>query len=178
MSEQRFVNKAFCIPCRLRQIKPFCNSGGKRGTECAARSVGRQLRELQTRRAQNQCFLAEQTHVRRLLPALAVSAFDDGAAAEFFAAALDEYDAAVIVGTQTCGKGYFQSSFELSDGSAVGLSIGKYTTPNGVSLADVGITPEVYVEVDEETAFQIYAGVLAPEEDPQIQAAIAALREK
>lgn len=97
-------------------------------------------------------------------------------AAEFFAAALDEYDAAVIVGTQTCGKGYFQSSFELSDGSAVGLSIGKYTTPNGVSLADVGITPEVYVEVDEETAFQIYAGVLAPEEDPQIQAAIEALQ--
>lgn len=96
-------------------------------------------------------------------------------AAEFFAAALDEYDAAVVVGTQTCGKGYFQSSFELSDGSAVGLSIGKYTTPNGVSLADVGITPEVYVEVDEETAFKIYAGVMDPAEDPQIQAAIAAL---
>ncbi len=96
-------------------------------------------------------------------------------AAEFFAAALDEYDAAVIVGTQTTGKGYFQSSFELSDGSAVGLSIGKYTTPNGVSLADVGITPEVYVEVDEETAFKIYAGVMEPAEDPQIQAAIAAL---
>ena len=96
-------------------------------------------------------------------------------AAEFFAAALDEYDAAVIVGTQTTGKGYFQSSFELSDGSAVGLSIGKYTTPNGVSLADVGITPEVYVEVDEETAFKIYAGIMEPAEDPQIQAAIAAL---
>ena len=96
-------------------------------------------------------------------------------AAEFFAAALDEYDAAVIVGTQTTGKGYFQSSFELSDGSAVGLSIGKYTTPNGVSLADVGITPEVYVEVDEETAFKIYAGTMEPAEDPQIQAAIKAL---
>lgn len=97
-------------------------------------------------------------------------------AAEFFAAALDEYDAAIVVGTQTSGKGYFQSSFELDDGSAVGLSIGKYTTPNGVSLADVGITPEVYVEVDEETAFAIYAGTLEPADDPQIQAAIAALK--
>lgn len=101
---------------------------------------------------------------------------DSYSAAEFFAAALDEYDAAIVVGTQTCGKGYFQSSFELDDGSAVGLSIGKYTTPNGVSLADVGITPEVYVEVDEETAFLIYAGALNPAEDPQIQAAIAALK--
>lgn len=101
---------------------------------------------------------------------------DSYSAAEFFAAALDEYDAAIIVGEQTCGKGYFQSSFELDDGSAVGLSIGKYTTPKGVSLADVGITPEVYVEVDEETAFLIYAGTLDPAEDPQIQAALEALK--
>lgn len=100
---------------------------------------------------------------------------DSYSAAEFFAAALSEYDAAIVVGEKTCGKGYFQSSFELQDKSAVGLSIGKYTTPNGVSLADVGITPEVYVEVDEETAFLIYAGTLDPAEDPQIQAAIEAL---
>ena len=101
---------------------------------------------------------------------------DSYSAAEFFAAALDEYDAAIVVGTQTCGKGYFQSSFELADGSAVGLSIGKYTTPKGVSLADVGITPEVYVEVDEETAFLIYAESIEPADDPQIQAAIKALK--
>lgn len=97
-------------------------------------------------------------------------------AAEFFAAALDEYDAAVVVGQPTSGKGYFQSTFELNDGSAVGLSVGKYTTPKGVSLADVGITPEILVDVDEETAFGIYAGTLAPEEDPQIQAAVEVLK--
>lgn len=101
---------------------------------------------------------------------------DSYSAAEFFAAALDEYDAAIVVGTQTTGKGYFQSSFELKDGSALNLSIGKYTTPNGVSLADVGITPEICVEVDEETAFMIYAGTLDPADDPQIQAAVEALK--
>ena len=101
---------------------------------------------------------------------------DSYSAAEFFAAALSEYDAAIVVGEKTCGKGYFQSSFTLEDGSAVGLSIGKYTTPNGVSLANVGIAPEVYVEVDEDTAFLIYAGTLDPAEDPQIQAAVAALQ--
>lgn len=97
-------------------------------------------------------------------------------AAEFFAAALDEYDAAVTVGQPTSGKGYFQSTFELDDGSAVTISVGKYTTPNGVSLADVGITPEILVEVDEKTAFKIYAGELDPADDPQIQAAVEALK--
>ena len=97
-------------------------------------------------------------------------------AAEFFAAALREYEAAVVVGQQTTGKGYFQNTFQLSDGSAVGLSIGRYTTPNGVSLADVGITPDVVVEVDEETAFGIYADTLPPHEDPQVRAAVEALQ--
>ena len=96
-------------------------------------------------------------------------------AAEFFAAAMAEYDAAVVVGQPTTGKGYFQTTFVLSDGSAIGLSVGKYTTPNGVSLANVGIKPEIPVEVDEDTEFAIYAGIMDPEEDPQIQAAVKAL---
>ena len=96
-------------------------------------------------------------------------------AAEFFAAALDEYDAAVIVGERTFGKGYFQSTFLLSDGSAVNLSVGKYYTPNGNSLAGVGLMPEVEVTVDEATAAAIAAGTLEPEEDPQIIAAVQAL---
>lgn len=96
-------------------------------------------------------------------------------AAELFAAALSEYDWATIVGTKTSGKGYFQVTYQLRDGSAVGLSIGKYTTPNGVSLQDVGIVPDVVAEVDKETDHKIYAGLLAPEEDSQIQAAVTAL---
>ena len=97
-------------------------------------------------------------------------------AAEFFAAARSEYDAAIVVGQQTYGKGYFQTTIQLGDGSAVGLSVGRYTTPNGVSLAGVGITPDVVVEVDEATDFAIYAGTLEPQDDPQIQAAVDALK--
>lgn len=97
-------------------------------------------------------------------------------AAEFFAAALSEYGVAKVVGTQTSGKGYFQRTYKLSDGSAVGLSVGKYTTPKGVSLADVGITPDVVVEVDNETAAKIYGGLLDPMEDPQILAAMELLK--
>ena len=100
---------------------------------------------------------------------------DSYSAAEFFAAALREYDAAVIVGEQTSGKGYFQYTYELSDGSGVGLSVGKYYTPNGVSLEKVGITPDVEVAVTEEQAAEIYYDTLEPSEDPQIQAAVDAL---
>ena len=96
-------------------------------------------------------------------------------AAEFFAVALSEYEAAVVVGEKTCGKGYYQVTMELNDGSAVGLSIGEYFTPKGKNLAGIGITPDVEIPVDEETAAAIYAGNLDPMEDPQIQAALEAL---
>lgn len=97
-------------------------------------------------------------------------------AAEFFAAALRDYDAAVVIGEQTTGKGHFQNTFKLSDGSAVSLSVGKYFTPGGVSLEGVGITPDVAVTVDEQTEAQIYYNQLPSAEDPQIQAAVAALK--
>ena len=103
---------------------------------------------------------------------------DSYSAAEFFAAAMREYEVALVVGTPTVGKGYFQVTYALSDGSAVGLSIGKYFTPKGVSLAEEGgIVPDLVVEVDEETYAAIYAGVMDPMEDPQVQAAMAALDE-
>ena len=90
-------------------------------------------------------------------------------AAEFFAAALSEYDAAVIVGEKTSGKGYFQTTFRLPDGSAVGLSIGKYYTPQGKSLENVGITPDIAVSLENP-----YADI-PPLEDAQIVAAMNTL---
>ena len=97
-------------------------------------------------------------------------------AAEFFAAALQEYEAAVVVGEPTVGKGYYQQTIPLGDGSAVALSTAKYFTPKGNSLAGKGITPTVRVDVDEETAAAIYYGTSKPAEDPQLQAAIKALK--
>lgn len=97
-------------------------------------------------------------------------------AAEFFAAALQESEAAIVVGEKTVGKGYFQNTFRLNDGSAVSLSTGKYYTPKGENLAGVGVSPDKVVTVDEETAAAIRRDSLAPEEDPQIQAALKALQ--
>lgn len=99
-------------------------------------------------------------------------------AAEFFAAALQNWQWGKVVGEKTSGKGYFQVVYELSDGSAVGVSIGKYFTPQGVSLEGVGITPDITVSVTQEQAAAIYAGTLDPMEDPQILTAIAALTDQ
>lgn len=102
---------------------------------------------------------------------------DSYSAAEFFGAALSEYGVAKLVGQPTTGKGHFQTSFNLSDGSAAVISIGRYCTPNGVSLSDMGLTPDILVEVDEETYQNIYLGAVKPQDDPQVQAAIAVLSE-
>lgn len=101
---------------------------------------------------------------------------DSYSAAEFFAAALQEYDAAIAVGEKTTGKGRFQSTFTMNDGSAAALSIGNYFTPKGVSLEGVGITPDVEVMVDETMYADIYYGQLPVSDDPQIQAAVDALK--
>lgn len=95
-------------------------------------------------------------------------------AAEFFAAALQEYDRATLVGTHTTGKGRAQQTFELSDGSAVNLSVEEYFTPNGNSLADTGIAPDIEVPLTEAQQAEFY--FLAPEDDPQLQKAVESLQ--
>ena len=112
------------------------------------------------------------------LPMVVLVNGDSYSAAEFFAAAMMEYGAATVVGQQTSGKGYFQVTYTLPDGSAVALSIGKYYTPKGKSLEGVGITPDVVVPVDNKTAAGIYAGTIAPMDDPQILKAIEVLADK
>ena len=97
-------------------------------------------------------------------------------AAEFFAAAMAEYEAAIIIGEQTTGKGYFQQTYRLSDGSAVALSVGKYFTPKGVSLADTGVTPDILLPMEAEMALELYYDRLDPTADIHIQAALAALK--
>ena len=103
---------------------------------------------------------------------------DSYSAAEFFAAALQEYEWATIVGSQTYGKGNFQTAFYLSDGSMVNLSIGKYYTPGGKSLSETGVTPDVVVDLDDEQYALLYYNALERADDPQFQAAIDTLTQK
>ncbi len=97
-------------------------------------------------------------------------------AAEFFAATLQEYGVAFVVGEKTVGKGYFQVTYQLGDGSAVGLSIGKFFTAQGRNLEGEGVTPDLPVSMDEESEAKLYYGTLDPQEDPQLQAALERLQ--
>lgn len=102
------------------------------------------------------------------LPMVVIVDQNSYSAAEFFAAALQEYGKAEIVGTGTFGKGYSQITLELGDGSAINLSTNEYFTPNGKSLIGVGITPDHYVELNFDGNFML----LEEEEDNQLQKAI------
>ena len=103
---------------------------------------------------------------------------DSYSAAEFFAAAIQEYDWGTIVGTKTVGKGNFQTAFTLSDGSMLNLSIGKYYTPQGRSLTDTGVTPDIELALSDENEAKLSYGRLEKADDAQLQAAIRVITQK
>lgn len=71
---------------------------------------------------------------------------DTYSAAEFFAAALQEYNWATIVGECTTGKSRSQITIETSDGGAVHLSTRQYLTPNRVDLVEAGgVAPDLVI---------------------------------
>ncbi|MCL2212558.1 MAG: S41 family peptidase [Oscillospiraceae bacterium] len=71
-------------------------------------------------------------------------------ASELFAAALRDYDMAVIVGQTTYGKGSLQRFFRLSNGSVIRLTAGMYYPPSGVGYDGIGVIPDVFIECGQE----------------------------
>jgi carboxyl-terminal processing protease len=61
---------------------------------------------------------------------------------EVLSGALQDYHRATIAGTTTLGKGSYDSLFNLSDGSAIYLTIGRWLTPKGQEIEGKGITPD------------------------------------
>ena len=90
-------------------------------------------------------------------------------ASEILAGAVKDYGIGKIVGTTTYGKGIVQRIINLSDGSAVKLTVSTYYTPKGNNIHEVGVSPDVEVELDAE---QYLAGV-----DSQLEKAKEVLSE-
>ena len=95
-------------------------------------------------------------------------------ASEILAGALQDYGAAKIIGTQSYGKGIVQSIFDLQDGTALKLTTAKYYTPNGNNIHEIGITPDVEIDLPEELKTEV---TLSFEEDVQLQKAIEVLQQ-
>ncbi len=71
-------------------------------------------------------------------------------ASEIFSGAMKDNKRAVIVGTQSFGKGLVQEINKLPNNSGINITIQKYLTPNGTDIHKKGITPDVLVEFTEE----------------------------
>jgi len=89
-------------------------------------------------------------------------------ASEIVAGALQDQKRAVILGTQTFGKGSVQTILPLDDHSALRLTTARYYTPAGRSIQAVGITPDVDVAPPKETLASITQGGGEFDENPEI----------
>jgi carboxyl-terminal processing protease len=67
-------------------------------------------------------------------------------ASEIVAGALQDHKRAVIMGTQTFGKGSVQTIIPLGNNTAIKLTTARYYTPNGRSIQAKGIAPDIIVE--------------------------------
>jgi len=86
-------------------------------------------------------------------------------ASELIAGALQDTGRATVVGMQTFGKGSVQTWRELSNGGGIRITISRWYTPNGNSVSEVGITPDVEVPYDPDV-----------EDDSHLAAALAVLQ--
>ena len=104
-------------------------------------------------------------------------------ASEIVAGAIQDHGRGKLVGTQTYGKGSVQNWIPLStEDSGVRITIARWLTPNGNQINDVGLTPDVVVEIDE---YANYIQVPADGDttnvewqDTQLEAAIQLLLEQ
>ncbi|HCC68401.1 MAG TPA: peptidase S41 [Nitrospiraceae bacterium] len=97
-------------------------------------------------------------------------------ASEIVAGALKDWGRAVIIGTQTFGKGSVQTLIPLSDGSGLKLTTAKYYTPKDKSIQTTGITPDIVVKNEQQKEKETVPVEVAEKDDTQLQRAIDLLK--
>lgn len=108
-------------------------------------------------------------------PLVVLTNGNSASASEIFAGAVQDYEIGTIVGTTTYGKGIVQSVIPLLDGTAIKITASKYFTPKGRNIHEIGIEPDVNVELDEDLRKK---PVIAKEEDNQLQKGIEIINNK
>jgi carboxyl-terminal processing protease len=99
---------------------------------------------------------------------------NSASASEILAGALKDHKKGTLIGTKTYGKGLVQAVIDLEDGSGLKFTVARYFTPNGICIQDIGIEPDIKVELDEK--YQYYPISEVPmEDDLQLKRAIEVL---
>lgn len=107
-------------------------------------------------------------------PLVVLTNGNSASASEIFAGAIQDYEIGTIVGTKTYGKGIVQSIFPFPDESAIKVTVSKYFTPKGRDIHEIGILPDVEIELDDELRRQ---AVIEKDEDNQLQKGIEVLED-
>jgi len=72
--------------------------------------------------------------------------YGSASASEIVAGALKDHKRAILIGENSYGKGSVQSIIPLENKGAIRLTISKYYLPSGLSISEVGITPDIEIE--------------------------------
>ncbi len=83
-------------------------------------------------------------------PIIILINYGSASAAEIFAGALKDHKRAIVLGENSYGKGSVQSIIPLKNGGGMRLTISKYYLPSGKSISEVGVTPDIFVEEENE----------------------------
>jgi carboxyl-terminal processing protease len=95
-------------------------------------------------------FFAEKKAKHEKIPLVILVNKGSASGSEIVAGCIQDWKRGVVLGEKTFGKASVQSLMPLSDGSGLRLTTAKYYTPAGRSIHDVGITPDIVVEVPAE----------------------------
>jgi len=98
----------------------------------------------------NNVYQARSNDVPREYPVIVLVNGGSASASEIVAGALKDHNRALLLGTQTFGKGSVQTVESLRDGYGLKFTIARYYTPNGQSIQATGIKPDITVEKQEQ----------------------------